>query len=60
MQTGEKSDLRPYLLLKLLLETGIKKSECINIKLNHINSETKNPLFSFDTQIPKIATRKEK
>jgi site-specific recombinase XerD len=43
MQVGEKPDLRPFLLLKLLLETGIKKSECINIKLNHINSEAKEP-----------------
>ncbi len=41
MQTGEKPDLRPYLLLKLLLETGIKKSECLNLSVNHINSEAK-------------------
>lgn len=33
--TGEQADYRPYVLLKLLLETGIKKNECLNIKLNH-------------------------
>jgi len=32
-------DARPYVLLKLLLETGIKKSECLNIRLLHIFSE---------------------
>jgi len=31
-----KPDARPYLLLSLLLETGIKKSECLGIHLNHI------------------------
>jgi site-specific recombinase XerD len=43
IQTGERPDLRPYLLLKLLLETGIKKSECLNLSVNHINSEAKEP-----------------
>lgn len=43
MQTGEKPDLRPFLLLKLLLETGIKKSECLNLSVNHINSDAKQP-----------------
>lgn len=32
----EKPDARPYLLLLLLLETGIKKNECLGIRLNHI------------------------
>lgn len=36
---GESADLRPYTLLKLLLETGIKKSECLNLKLAHIFNE---------------------
>ncbi len=45
MQFTEKPDQRPYLLLKLLLETGIKKSECINIKLNHIDIEQKEPFI---------------
>ena len=32
-----KQDARPFTLLKLLLETGIKKGECLNIKLPHID-----------------------
>jgi len=35
MSEGLNPDVRPYVLLKLLLETGIKKSECLNIKLPH-------------------------
>lgn len=31
-----KPDSRPYALLHLLLSTGIKKSECLGIHLNHI------------------------
>ncbi len=30
------NDSRPYVLFKLLLETGIKKSECLNLKKSHI------------------------
>jgi integrase/recombinase XerD len=33
---SDNSDSRPYVLLKLLLETGIKKSECLNIKKSHL------------------------
>lgn len=36
----EKADTRPYALLKLLVETGIKKSECLNLKLAHVFSES--------------------
>jgi len=32
----DKSDSRPFVLLKMLLETGIKKSECLNLKLSHL------------------------
>ena len=32
-----KPDARPYVLLSLLLATGIKKSECLGIHLNHID-----------------------
>jgi len=34
-----KPDARPYALLHLLLTTGIKKSECLGIHLNHIDLE---------------------
>ena len=32
-----KPDARPYTLLSLLLATGIKKSECLGIHINHID-----------------------
>jgi site-specific recombinase XerD len=39
LSVGENADQRPLALLKLLLETGIKKSESLNLKLAHIFSE---------------------
>lgn len=35
-RTDKKPDARPSALLSLLLSTGIKKSECLGIHLNHI------------------------
>ncbi len=32
-----KPDARPYVLVSLLLSTGIKKGECMNIVLNHLD-----------------------
>lgn len=43
--TSEKPDSRPYSLLKLLLDTGIKKSECIALKLNHLETKTTKPFL---------------
>lgn len=34
---AKKADARPYSLLMLLLETGIKKGECLAIDINHID-----------------------
>jgi site-specific recombinase XerD len=36
---AEKPDARYYALLALLLETGIKKGECLNLSPNHIDLE---------------------
>jgi site-specific recombinase XerD len=38
-QGGEKNkpDARPHTLLTLVLSTGIKKTECVNIHLNHLD-----------------------
>jgi len=42
----EHADTRPYALFKLLLETGIKKSECLNMRLQHIDeSDPQNPFL---------------
>lgn len=37
--TSGKPDARPYALLTLLLSTGIKKGECLTLKVNHIDLE---------------------
>lgn len=37
MRVGKRPDARSYTLLSLLLHTGIKKSECLSIHLNHID-----------------------
>lgn len=34
---GDEPDARPYVLFKLLLETAIKKGECLGIHLNHVD-----------------------
>jgi site-specific recombinase XerD len=37
LRHAEKPDPRPHLLATLLLHTGIKKSECMNIVMNHFD-----------------------
>lgn len=39
-RSGPKPDARCYCLVSLLLSTGIKKSECLTLSLNHIDLET--------------------
>lgn len=36
-RSGPKPDARPYTLVALLLHTGIKKGECLDLRLNHID-----------------------
>ncbi len=44
MRTGKKPDSRPYLLLTLLLDTGIKKSETVRLTMESIeNRDTDSP-----------------
>jgi integrase/recombinase XerD len=46
MRYSEKPDARPHLLLTLLLHTGIKKSECMRIVLNHLDlSDPEQPIL---------------
>ncbi len=42
LRTAQKADTRPFILLTLLLETGIKKGECLSITRNHIDEEAPN------------------
>ena len=37
VRRGQKPDARPHLLITLLLNAGIKKSECMNVVLNHLD-----------------------
>lgn len=37
LRHAEKPDARPHLLVTLLLHTGIKKSECTNVVMNHFD-----------------------
>ncbi|MBI3287555.1 MAG: tyrosine-type recombinase/integrase [Chloroflexi bacterium] len=44
MERAEKPDPRPHLLVTLLLHTGLKKSECLGIRLSHLDlSSPQNP-----------------
>ncbi len=36
----DKPDARPYALVALLLETGIKKGECVTVSLNHVDLDS--------------------
>lgn len=38
-RSSSKPDTRPYTLLNLLLETGLKKNECLALSPNHIDLE---------------------
>jgi integrase/recombinase XerD len=37
LMAGDEPDARPHLLVSLVLATGIKKAECLRIKLAHID-----------------------
>jgi integrase/recombinase XerD len=39
MRTAANPDLRPFVLLRLLLETGLKKGECLHLMTNHVELE---------------------
>jgi integrase/recombinase XerD len=39
MRTAANPDLRPYVHLRLLLETGLKKGECLHLMTNHVELE---------------------
>ena len=40
---GRNPDSRPYVLFKLLMDTGIKKSQCLNIRHSHFNLDESDP-----------------
>lgn len=57
----KKPDARPHLLLTLLLKTGIKKSEAMNIVPNHIDqSETDEPMLFIRYANPRLRYKERK
>jgi integrase/recombinase XerD len=57
----KKPDARPHLLLTLLLETGIKKSEAMNMVPNHIDrSEPDQPVLFIRYANPRLRYKERK
>jgi len=46
-RTASKPDSRPFTLVQLLLETGLKKGECLALSLNHIDLSNTDEPFIF-------------
>jgi integrase/recombinase XerD len=42
---GGDPDERPFVLVSLLLQTGIKKGECIGLRTNHVEAEAAEPFI---------------
>ncbi len=58
---NEKSDARPHMLLTLLLQTGIKKSEAMAIIPNHIDDSDENePLLFIRYANPRLRYKERK
>ncbi len=55
-----KPDARPDLLVRLLLETGIKKSECVNIRLEHIIADDPHKPILFVRRVKPTGIFKER
>jgi integrase/recombinase XerD len=47
IRNGKKADARTFVLLSLLLETGIKKGECLALCINHLDLESPNGAYLF-------------
>jgi len=57
----KKPDARPYLLLTLLLQTGIKKSEAMNIVPNHVDrSDPERPILFIRYANPRLRYKERK
>jgi len=56
-----RPDARPYLLVSLLLQTGIKKSECMAIELQHLDlSNPAAPVLHIRYRNPKMVHKERK
>jgi site-specific recombinase XerD len=52
--TGPKPDPRPYLLVHLVLQTGVKKAECANIALRDIDRFSEEPTVLIRYSNPRL------
>jgi integrase/recombinase XerD len=57
---GDKSDPRPYLLVHLILQTGIKKSECVGIALRDIDRSGSQPTILIRYTNPRMQHKERK
>ena len=58
---AENPDARPYLLVSLLLQTGIKKGECMKVELRHIDtSDPQNPTLFIRYDNPRYQHKERK
>lgn len=58
---AEKPDARPHLLVSLLLQTGIKKGECVKIELRHMDlSDPQNPTVFIRYDNPRYEHKERK
>jgi len=55
-----KPDPRPYLLIHLILQTGIKKSECVGIALRDIDRSGKEPTVLIRYSNPRMQHKERK
>ena len=61
LMMGDRPDPRPHLLASLLLQTGIKKSECVNIALNDIDrSNPRAPVLTIRYKNPRMHHKERK
>lgn len=61
MRAAEQPDTRPLLLVRLLLDTGIKKGECVNIRLADLDvSNPDKPVLHVRATDPRYARYKER
>lgn len=60
LRATEKPDARPYLLVRLLLDTGIKKGECMNIRLGDLSLDATRPALHVRSTDPRYARYKER
>jgi site-specific recombinase XerD len=61
LMEGDKEDARPHLLINLLLETGIKKGECMAIRLSDVDlSNRQAPVLYIRYEDPRMHHKERK